>query len=343
MDDLHLIRYDALEAPFSLHGLSAEPYARLPESVRRQLSGPLQRLGVQTAGGRVRFQTDAKTIRIEILLDDTNLKTHMTPLNKAGAELYAGDVRVLNLRPRAVGVVPYEKLDGYALDPVIDYMVARPGQNEVYTLYLPSFTGVQSVHISLPEDASLTEAPAFPELPVVFYGSSITQGACASRPSLSYPARVCLDLGLDFINLGFAGNALGDLPIAEYIKGLPMRAFVMDYDNNAPDAAYLERTHKPFFETIRKARPEVPILLVSRPDNGRDKTRMHECFRVIEKTYLDAVRAGDTRVALLDGRQFFPEIGRDRCLTDFVHPNDEGFMYIAGQVKAALRGLLELC
>lgn len=335
-----MIRYDAHSAPFTLHGLCAgEGYARLPEGVRSRLSGALRRLAVQTAGGRVRFTTDAKQIRIEILLDDTNIKTHMTPFNKAGAELYAGAERVLNLRPRAVGVVPYERLDGYALDPVIDYTIERPGKNELYTLYLPTFTGVQSVYISLPGDAAVAEAPAMGD-PVVFYGSSITQGACACRPSTTYPARVAAALHCDFVNLGFAGNALGDLPIAEYIAGLPMRAFVLDYDHNAPDAAYLQKTHKPFFEAVRRAQPETRILLITRPDTGRDTARLDECYKVIERTYLDARAAGDTRVALLSGRTFYPESGRDLCLTDFVHPNDEGFAHIAQKVEQALKALL---
>ena len=79
---------------------------------------------------------------------------------------------------------------------------------------------------------------------------------------------------------------------------------------------------------------------MTRPDTGRDTERLNACFNVIWSTYQGALAAGDRRVALLDGRAFYPEEGRDLCLTDFVHPNDEGFAHIAQKVAPALKALM---
>jgi lysophospholipase L1-like esterase len=338
--------YDAHEPPFSLHGLVPEPgYARVPRTLLPALRPPVQRLALETAGGRVRFATDATTIVVRIRLSDRAIKTHMTPLNMAGAELYAGAGprmrRVTPLRPRAIGEVPFEKLDGYTLDQTIEQTVNLSGERQTYTLYLPTFTGVESVEIGFPEGAE--PSPAAPYAlakPIVFYGSSITQGACACRPSLSYPARVCARLDADYLNLGFAGNALGDIELARYIAGLNMSAFVLDYDHNAPTAEHLQRTHRAFFETVRQAWPELPILLVTRPETGRNPEETDANFAVIRATYESALRAGDRHVALLDGRDFYPPDAREDCLTDLIHPNDEGFSHIAAHVLPALRALL---
>ena len=224
MNDLRY--YSAQDPPFSLHGFAAaEGYCRLPSGMFTALRPEIVRLAKQTAGGRVRFATDANEITIRISLSDTAIKTHMTPWNMSGAELYCGSGstfhRVACLRPAALGEVPFEKLDGYCLHKEIDYTLSRQGSMETMTLYLPAFTGIEKVAIGLPPSCSLMPAKPYTiQPPIVFYGSSITQGACAGRPSLSYPARVCAALDADFINLGMAGNALGEKEIAEYISGL---------------------------------------------------------------------------------------------------------------------------
>lgn len=341
--------YDAHQPPFSLHGLVQEPgYRRLSEQMLCGLRPALAHLALQTSGGRIRFATDAREMVIRITLSDTVLKTHMTPLNMAGMELYSGSGptfrRVAFLRPQALGAgtLPFEKLDGYGICRDTEHTVALDGCMHIYTLYLPIFTGVEKVEIGLPEEALLHSAPPFAvNKPVVFYGSSITHGACAGRPSLTWPARVCAALDADFINLGFAGNALGDEAVARYIAGLSMSAFVMDYDWNAPTPEHLQNTHRPFFEIIRQKNPDLPVLLISRFDSGRTPAEDTSArFDVIRRTYESARQSGDDRVWLLDGRTFFAPDERDLCLMDFTHPNDYGFHRMAQAVLPTLAQML---
>lgn len=342
--------YDAHQPPFSLHGLVQEPgYRRLPQALLPAIRPPLQRLAQQTSGGRIRFATDAEEILIRITLSDTVIKTHMTPLNMAGMELYADSGknlrRVALLRPQAqgAGTVPFEKKDGYGICRETEHCVELDGALHTYTLYLPIFTGVEKIEIGLPEEARLEKAaPYAVEKPVVFYGSSITHGACAGRPSLTWPARVCAALDADFINLGFAGNAKGDCEIAEYIAGLDMSAFVLDYDWNAPDPDFLRETHQPFFETVRARNPELPVLLISRFES--DHTNPADTaarFEVIRATYEAALARGDRRVALLDGRTLFAPDERDLCLMDFTHPNDYGFHRMAEGILPWVQQMLK--
>ena len=342
------IWYNAHEAPFTLHGLAMEEgYARLPKELRSKLPLKLQRLSLNTSGGRVRFRTDAKTVSVRICLSDTCLKTHMTPLNMAGAELYQGTGtarrRVAVFRPEAEGDVPFQPLDGYSIKKEWESTAELSGALEDCTLYLPSFIGVERVEIGLPEGAGLCPASPYAiSRPIVFYGSSITHGACAGRPSLTYPARVCAALDADYLNLGFAGHALGEMEIAEYIASLHMSAFVLDYDHNAPSIEHLAATHGPFLETVLKAQPQTPVLVITMPYSPHvPPERMNARFEVIRQSYQKASAQG-YRVALLNGNEFFPKDHPEDCLMDFVHPNDQGFACMAERVLPLLRMLLSL-
>jgi hypothetical protein len=342
-----MYRFDVRQKPFTLHGLAAgeEEFTRLPIALFSNVSPKLANLAFKTSGARVRFSTNATQITLHMRLADTAIKTHMTPLSTAGAEIWQGegyDMRRIGVaRPTAAGSVPFEAMDGYVLEQNVLCNVSLSGKMETVTVYLPIFAGVEKLEVELPMGTFLQPPSSYTITPpIVFYGSSITQGACAGRPSLTYPAIVSRKLDADFLNLGFAGNALGEKELARYIATLNMTAFVMAYDHNAPTAEYLEKTHWPFFEIIRSAHPKMPILIISRPRCGHSEELTDACRLVIEKTYRMAKVAGDHHTIFLDGRDFFPLCEEDSCLMDFIHPNDYGFRLISERVLSALRSIL---
>ena len=136
-----------------------------------------------------------------------------------------------------------------------------PGMKDVM-LHFPTYSDVKSLYIGVAEGSRIEHsAPYRYSKPVVYYGSSITQGACASRPGNAYQAIISNDLDCDFINLGFSGSALAEEAITDYINSLDMSVFVMDYDHNAPNPEHLERTHEAFFKKIRASHPDLPVIM----------------------------------------------------------------------------------
>jgi hypothetical protein len=134
------------------------------------------------------------------------------------------------------------------------------------TINFPLYSEVNELYIGLMRDSLVLEsAPYRIEKPIVYYGSSITQGGCASRPGNAYEALVTQALGINHINLGFSGNAKGEKEISEYICSLDMSAFVYDYDHNAPDIEHLKNTHERMFKEIRASHKDVPIIIMTRP------------------------------------------------------------------------------
>lgn len=128
--------------------------------------------------------------------------------------------------------------------------------------------------------------------------------------------------------------------MAEYIATLPMSAFVMDYDYNAPDVRHLQKTHEPFFKTIRNAHPTLPVLMVSRPEANRNAENRKR-FAVIRRTYENALNSGDKNVYFLDGSTFFADSPYDDPTVDGIHPTDYGFYLMAKGMEETLRKMLK--
>lgn len=323
--------YNAQQAPFSLYGVFYDngKYRRLPEHIAKTVNEGVHRLHAHTAGGRIKFITDSPFIAIQATMPAITKSPHFALTGSAGFDLYVGRKGEYfgSFRP------PFDISDGY--ESVIRF--PDSAEREI-TINFPLYSEVSELYIGLAEDASLKKAPGYKhKKPIVFYGSSITQGGCASRPGNCYENIVARALQTDYINLGFSGSAMGEDEIAEYIKGLDMSVFVYDYEHNAPTLQHLEDTHQRMFQTIRKHNPELPIVILSRPQyklNNAGKQRL----TVIRKTYTDAITAGDKNTYLLDGPALMKYAKNDGTV-DGCHPNDLGFHSMA---KALIRQLKPL-
>lgn len=327
LDIIGIKFYSALSHPFSLHGVFYEDgkFRRLPEQVAKDTNDGVHWLHDNTAGGRIRFRTDSPYIAIHCEMPFVGFMSHFALTGSASFDLY-----VRNEQGIEQFVGPYVRdvnnMEGYegVLHP------AGSGMRE-YTINFPTYSSVSSLYIGLDENAKVeAPTPYKKQKPVVFYGSSITQGACASRPGTAYESIVSRRFDFDYINLGFSGSARGEQVMADYIAGLDMSLFVMDYDYNAPTVEHLANTHEPFFKTIRKAYPSLPIILMARPQFHRNEENMKR-LQVIRETYDNAVNAGDTNVYLLDGPALMA-LAQDEGMVDGAHPNDCGFVSMAKAV-----------
>ena len=128
--------------------------------------------------------------------------------------------------------------------------------------------------------------------------------------------------------------------MARYIAGLEMSAFIFDYDHNAPNVDHLRRTHEPFFRIVRQAQPQLPIVLVSKPDFDGYPDENRERRNVILQTYANAVAAGDRHVYFVDGETLFGRGDRDMCAVDGCHPTSLGFLRMADRLEPVLRRAL---
>ncbi len=311
--------YDAESEPFKIYGLIKEngKFRRLPESVAKSISGMVCVLSTNTSGGRVKFVTDSSYVVVKAMMDGLGKSAHFAFTGSIGFDLYVGNEYVKTFIPPVIATDGFENIIEFGTKEMRDI-----------TINFPLYSNVNTLYIGLEEDAKIEKAkPYTHEKPIVFYGSSITQGGCASRPGRCYESIVSRRFDTDFINLGFSGNAFAEDEITDYIKELDMSVFVMDYDHNAPTLEHLEKTHEKMFKSIREQNPDLPIIMMSRPRfyliDDEEKRR-----EVIERTYKNAVLSGDKNVYFIDGKALTELCGNEGTV-DGVHPTDFGFASMA--------------
>ena len=211
------------------------------------------------------------------------------------------------------------------------------------TLNFPSFVNISEVYIGLQKGASLEAAPAYiNEKPVVFYGSSITQGACASHPGNIYQNILSRKLNCDYINLGFASGARAENAIVDYLCTLDMCMLVFDYDHNAKDLEFLRKTHLPALRKLRTAHPDVPFIILSRPNRDPSEEQAIDRAKLIEENCRIIAQGGTAPAHFIDGQAIFHSHDSEMMTIDGTHPTDLGFYCIAEALYGPMAEYLKI-
>ncbi len=318
---------DVRQDPFTVYGLynyqQESAFKRLPDDLGKAVNDGVASLYLHTAGGRVRFSTNSGSVAIRCRMPSITRFAHMPLTGTSGFDLYLDQGSTS--RYKASFVPPVDMQDGY--EAIIQFPDKRLRQ---ITINFPLYNPVDTLHIGLEENSQVGFGLSYAyDKPVLYYGSSITQGGCASRPGNSYQAIISRMLNCDHINLGFSGSGKAEENIVSYMAGLEKSVFVCDYDHNAPDSAYLAATHEKLFLKFREITPDLPVILVTLPDFERNETESIKRRDIIYQTYIKAINNGDKNIYYVDGEHLFKDANRDCCTVDGVHPNDAGFLRMA--------------
>ena len=322
-----IVWHDPARPPFSLYGVyfDGECYRRMPDEIAKNVNDGVRELSKNTSGGRVCFATDSDIVAISYKRVSLWKMSHMALTGSAGFDLY---VRIDGKEIYYGVFVPTQSSAGY--DSILKFPTKE--KREIIIRF-PLYAGVTQLALGLCEGALLERWNGYKnERPIVFYGSSITQGACASTPGTDYASRVSRRFDTNYLNLGFSGSAKGEEAMMEYIASLDMSCFVYDYDYNTPNAVYLEKTHYAGYRRVRNAHPDTPIIIMSAPNYDKLNSDMHKRRDVIAATYDCAVAEGDKNVYFVDGKKYFSAFNADGCSVDGTHPNDLGFYRMAQAV-----------
>ena len=326
--------YNILEEPFKIYGLmDKENYRRLPREISTKVSEGVDVLCRNTAGGRVRFKTDSSYIAVKVFVPSVNLMPHMALAGSLGFDVYErkdGEYTHISTLLPGWGMEAINNIEknGY-YDCLVEFKEKRMRD---ITINFPLYNDVNDVFIGVEKTAKLLSGDEYTNNKiVVYYGSSITQGGCASRPGNCYSHILSRRFDNDFYNMGFSGNAKGEDEIANYIADLNMDIFVYDYDHNAPNPEHLLKTHEKMFKIIREKHPQIPIIILSSPRYYPD-SEFDERREIIRKTYNNALENGDKNVWFIEGNKIYDFLGRDSCTVDRSHPHDLGFMCMAEEI-----------
>jgi lysophospholipase L1-like esterase len=311
-------------------------FDRFPARAKGVIRDAVWNLSRHSAGMLVRFRTDATVIWSEHTVTSPNLDMpHMPSTGVSGLDLYAEDEQGV---PRWVSI-------GKPTGPTTKGELASglaPGER-TYSVYLPLYNGTNSVKIGIPTGAGFTPLEPRKEQSIVFYGTSITHGACASRTGMPHPAILGRRLNRPIINLGFSGNGKMEPEVGALLAELDPAVYVIDCLPNMVEAEVAERA-APLVRQLRQARPETPIILVE--DRTYSNTwiipakqqRHAESRAALQAAYKQLTSEGVQKLSYLEGDKLLGDDCEDT--TDGSHPSDLGFFRQADAMEPLLRAAL---
>ena len=315
-------------------------YERLPAYLKDKVSRPaIWNLGKNTSGLAILFSSNSTTISAKWeVLQDVRLN-HMTETGVKGLDLYAWENNkwqfVKSAQPKAKAT---EQV-------IISNMI--PKERE-YMLFLPLYDGITNLSIGV-DSAAMIDLPRISHIdrqnPVVVYGTSITQGGCATRPGMSYTNILTREMNREFINLGFSGNGQLDYEIAELMATRKDASiFVLDFIPNVDETKVKERTQH-FVNIIRKENPLTPILFVESiifPHSVFD-TSMAEILATknaaLREEFKSLKNAGDCNVYYLKSDYLMSKDGEGTV--DGIHLTDLGFQHFAITLMKEIEAILD--
>ena len=317
-------------------------YTRLPERAKGVVSEPVWNLSRHSAGLAIHFYSNAPQIKVRYTVTGSLNMPHMPSTGVSGVDLYSinsdGEWHFC--------------FGNYSFKDTITYTYNNIGKDRYhkqgfeYRLYLPLYNGVKWLEIGIPEDAKLEFIPVSPEKPIVLYGTSIAQGACASRPAMAWGTILQRSLDYPLINLGFSGNGKLAKEVLQFIGEMDARLYILDCMPNLPNQKEEDVTALAI-AAVKQLREKhsAPILLIEHGGYSNmymDSIKYNEVTQVnraSRKAYEQIQSEGIKDVYYLSREDLnIPSDG----WVDYVHPSDFGMKQQAVVVERKVREILHI-
>ena len=314
-------------------------YDRLPKNVTTNVNQGVREMKHHTAGMQFRFSTDSKTLHFRWMPWSEGLEMdHMPSTGMSGIDVYRFDAAKGKWLFYKTGRI-WQPKKGGSLD--IGWTPGTP-----CLVNLPLYNGIKSFSLGIDKDATVTALPPRKSginKPVVFYGTSITHGGCASRPGLAFPSIMGRDLDVPIVNLGFSGSGKGELEMSEHMAAIDASCYVVDCVRNMSKELMAERYEK-FVRHLRALRPDVPIVIAEGCDvycaTEQSKYVVERNAQYVKPTYEKLKAEGWRKL------YFLPSEGQHaddfEGTVDGTHPNDWGMMHMARAYGRVVREALGL-
>lgn len=309
---------------------------RFPDRYENDLPEAVFGIAKQTAGVRIRLHSDTTTLSIRAHYPKFTPRTNMTQFTVQGISTYVNG-RCWSAR------VP--NMEGGEAE--LSLFTDVPRAMREICLYLPLYGPIDILSIGIDENAKFgTPAPFALEKPIVFYGTSITQGGCASRPGLSYQDMLGRTYNVDYLNFGFSGRGKCEPEVANRLTETDPSCFVIDAGQNN-SVEELQERYRPFIDIIRKAHPNIPLLATTPIFYNAELWSQSHIQTVTQKRNIissaiwDRMGEGDLNMHLLEAKDYLSDAFTDGAV-DGGHPNDLGFAHMADSMGKKLAQILNL-
>lgn len=314
-------------------------YARLPQQAKDEVRPPVWSLSRNSAGVSVCFYSNAPQIRVRYQVTGGRAMPHMPATGVSGVDLYA----------RGENGEGMWCAGNYSFGDTIVYRYqnltyrVRHGKGYEYCLYLPLYNSVKWLEIGVPEKSDFAFVPRRTEKPIVVYGTSIAQGACASRPGMAWTSIVGRRFDRPVVNLGFSGNGKLEKEMLAYVNQVDAAVYVLDCMPNMYAGDHPENLLVAAVEQIRSQHPHTPILITEHDGytnefTNREKQKAYQdANQAARRAYERLMQAGVQHLYYLSHEQ----IGMNmEAMVDGVHSTDWGMVLYADAYEKVLRRIL---
>lgn len=302
---------------------------------------PVWHLGTNSAGIYVEFESDADTIEVRYKVKHSLSMPHMPTIGVSGVDLYAFDTKKLK----------WEWAYGqYQFKDTVTYNFNNIGvnKNHIYRLYLPLYNTVDWLEIGVSSQKSFSFVQKRTK-PIIVYGTSIAQGACASRPGLAWTNLLGRSVENEVINLAFSGNGRLETPILDLINEEDAAIFILDCTPNLSitsqrSASQLDSLITNAVQFLRVKHPNTPIVLAEHSSaetpgfqNLEKLNEYNKSSKVTKETFTRLKNNGDKNLYFVSAKDFGLDV---ESTVDYAHPNDIGMQKIAEAYKKIIQKIL---
>ena len=313
-----------LEGTLIPDSLKENRYDRLPISYKEIVREPVWDLSKSSAGMSIRFLSNSKSINVKWTILNNLKMNHMAETGIKGVDLYfknKDNWQYLNTgRPDGI------KNESTLINNMSEEM-------REFKIFLPLYDGVVNIEVGIDSNSIIKKPLKNRNKSIIFYGTSITQGGCASRPGMVHTNIISRKLDLDCINFGFSGNGRMEQPIAKLISESNPLFYVIECMPNMINPENVTNKTIPLVNTIRENNPEAPIVFVENfiPTSPiLDKKRendIREMNLALKTEYEKMISEGYNNIFYIKSKN---AIGDDNEGTvDGVHFTDLGFLRYA--------------
>ena len=318
-------------------------FVRFPketDEMIKNLAEGLWYLVEQPSGGMIAFWSNTSTLKIKVQLGHTFNMAHMAFTGQGGCDLYMGN---------SFKNLTFYRTSSYNIlnkDYEFTYFSNIEKKQRLFLINLPLYAAVENIEIGVDEDSTINgDTTLFNNGKIVCYGTSITQGGCASRPGISYTNALSRRMNYEILNFGFSGNGRGQKEVAEILASIKdVKMFILDYEANAT-LPMLQDTLDNFINIIREKYPMVPILVLSKiimsvETHFSSSYNAQKKSLAFQRSVVKKHQKEDSHIYFLDGHKLLGKYTTEATV-DGCHPTDLGFMMITDYLEKYLRSILK--
>ena len=311
------------------------------DNILPELEGSVDVLAGNSSGGIVAFYSNTNVLKIKVKLSFKFHMGHMPYTGQAGFDLYIGNT-YQDMKFYRTSNFDFNKNE---YEFTFFNHPSLSSDNKLYVLNFPLYATVDELLIGVNPNCNITPCLDLfkTEDKIVFYGTSITQGGCASRPGMSYTQILSRMLGIECLNYGFSGNGKGHIEIAQALSEIQdVKMFVLDYEANATFDR-LKATLDNFVKCLRKKYPTVPIVIISKimmylEFHDSDYIKNEKKIRNYQKNYVK--KSNDENLYYIDGSKVLGKNNISEKTVDGCHPTDYGFISMAEYLYPIIKKIL---